>query len=267
MDESADGVDVTFARRSPQRFDLVIGADGVHSAVRRMAFGPETDYVDNLGYYYAVASGSIELGGLETRRPDGRAVAYGYNIPGRLALAGGQKAPNLFVFRAPAADYDRKDIASQRAFLASAFEGVGWRVPEMLAAANEADDFFLDALCRTKMTTFTRGRVALIGDAGTSNTLGGFGTGLALLGAYLLAGELVSADGDYRTAFATYDERMRQHSRIARKGNAGPFMAPPSSWRIGMRNATFRNRLMRAMMMRMTDSFANSEELPDYEMR
>ncbi|GAA5095125.1 FAD-dependent monooxygenase [Microbacterium yannicii] len=267
MTENASGVDVAFAGRPAERFDLVVGADGVHSAVRRLRFGPEPDFVQPLGCYYAVASGEVPLDGLETRLPDGRSVAYGYSTPGRLTLLGGQKAPNLFVFRAERADYDRRDVSSQRRFLTDAYAGVGWRVPAALEAVATASDFYLDALTRTRMSTFTRGRTALVGDAGYANTLGGFGTGLALVGAYVLAGELVRARGDHETALAAYDRRMRTPTKIARTGNAGPFLAPASTWRIGMRDWSFRNPLMFRTMMWMTDRFATDDSVPVYDMR
>lgn len=267
LTETADGVQVSFARRPSERFDLVIGADGVHSAVRRLAFGPEEQFVENLGHYYAVAGAEAPLDGLETRRPDGRGVAYGYNVPGRLALLGGQKAPSLFVFRAPAPDYDRHDVASQRAFVEAAFDGVGWRVPAALASAVDAPDFYLDALARTRMTSFTRGRVALVGDAGHANTLGGFGTGLALVAAYVLAGELVAARSDHAAAFVAYDRRMRKPTKVARSGNAGPFLAPSSSARIRARDWSFTSRWAYRSMLWMTDTFATDDRIPAYDLR
>lgn len=267
MTESDTGIDVTFARRASESFDLVLGADGVHSAVRRLAFGPETDFIESDGYYYAVLSAPAPLGNLPTQLPDGRGIAYGYNTPDRLALLGGQKAPQLFVFRAEPSDYDRHDVPSQRALLESAFAGVGWRVPAALNAARVAADFYLDALSRTRMTTFTRGRVALVGDAGYANTLGGFGTGLALVGAYVLAGELVAASGDHVTAFAAYDRRMRRLTTIARSGHPGRFLAPSSTWRTRMRDLTFSNSLLFRSMMWMTNHFATENSIPDYRMR
>ena len=262
--ETSSGIDVSFAGRAAERFDLVIGADGVHSAVRRLGFGPEREFVASRGHYYAVASDHVPLDGLQTVLPSGRAVAYGYNTPNRLVLLGGQKAPALFVFRSDDADYDRRDVDSQRAFLARAFAGGGWRVPAAIEAARTASDFYLDALTRTRMSSFTRGRIALVGDAGYANTLGGFGTGLALLGAYVLAGELVAARGDHGEAFAAYDRRMRKPTKIARTGNAGSFLAPPSAARIRMRNAAFSNGLMRRAMLWMTDAFATDDSIPDY---
>lgn len=267
LTESDSGVHAAFATRPSERFDLVIGADGVHSAVRRLAFGAEEQFIQARGHYYAVASGEMPLDGLERQLPDGRAIAYGYNEPGRLALLGGQKAPSLFVFRADRPDYDRRDVNSQRAFLASAYAGSGWRVPAAIAAGRDADDFYLDVLARTTMTSFTRGRVALVGDAGFANTLGGFGTGLALVGAYVLAGELVAARGDHAAAFAAYDRRMRKPTKIARSGNVGPFLAPPSARRIRTRDWTFSNPLMYRSMMWLTDVFATDDSIPDYRLR
>jgi 2-polyprenyl-6-methoxyphenol hydroxylase-like FAD-dependent oxidoreductase len=267
LTDSRSGVEVEFARRPRERFDLVIGADGVHSAVRRLAFGDEPAHVTPTGYYYAVASGDVPSGDLVTERPDGRHVAYGYNEPGRLALLGGQKAPCLFVFQADRPDYDRRDTGSQRRFLEASFAGAGWRVPAMLAAASMADDFYLDALARTRMTSFTQGRVALVGDAGYANTLGGFGTGLAIVGAYVLAGELAAARGDHAAAFAAYDQRMRGLTKAARSVKAGPFLAPPSRARIRMRDWTFSSRLMFATMMWMTDRFATDDAIPAYALR
>jgi 2-polyprenyl-6-methoxyphenol hydroxylase-like FAD-dependent oxidoreductase len=266
MSEAPGGVDVAFAGRSAERFDLVIGADGVHSAVRRLAFGPESEFVASHGYYYAVASGHVPLDGLETALPSGRAVAYGHSTPGRLVLLGGQKAPALFVFRSDRADYDRRDIDSQRAFLAAAFAGGGWRTAAAIEAARTAPDFYLDALSRTRMSAFARGRTALVGDAGYANTLGGFGTGLALLGAYVLAGELVRAGGDHEAAFAAYDRRMRKPTRIARSGNAGAFLAPPTERRIRLRNRTFTNPVLRRTMLWLTDAFATDDSIPDYRL-
>jgi 2-polyprenyl-6-methoxyphenol hydroxylase-like FAD-dependent oxidoreductase len=263
MVETSTGVDVTFAHHPPATFDLVIGADGVHSAVRAHAFGDEDRFITDLGYYYAVVGADVPLD-LPTSLPGGRQVGYAYNEPGRLAVLGGSKAPQLFVFRADAPDYDRHDVDSQKRFLERHFAGGGWRVGQMLEAARASDDFYLDALARTRMTSFTRGRVALVGDAGYANTLGGFGTGLALVGAYVLAGELSRADGDHERAFAEYDRRMLRPTKIARRGNAGPFLAPPTPMRIRMRNWTFANPILFRLMMAMTDVFATDDTVPDY---
>ncbi|KRE31058.1 FAD-dependent monooxygenase [Agromyces sp. Soil535] len=263
LSDTGRGVEVSFAHRGSETFDLVLGADGVHSAVRRLAFGPEPEFVKPLGYYYAVAGATVPSD-LEMVLPSGRQIGYAYNEPGRLAILGGSKAPQLFVFAADRDDYDRHDVGSQKRFLERHYKDAGWRVPELLSAALASDEFYLDALARTRMTAFTSGRVALVGDAGHANTLGGFGTGLALVGAYILAGEVAAAAGDHRGAFAGYDRRMLKPTKIARSGNAGPFLAPPSRARIRMRDLNFSNRLAYAVMMKMTDMFATDDSVPDY---
>ncbi|MER7560235.1 FAD-dependent monooxygenase [Nocardioides sp. NPDC126508] len=270
LEETTDGVTVSFARRPTERFDLVIGADGIHSAVRALAFGPEEAHLEQLGHYYAVADAELPSNGGTTELADGRAIQYGYNEPGRYAVLGGTKAPLFFVFRADRTDrptYDRRDTDSQKAFLAQHLAGMGWRVPEMVEAAVNAADFYLDALARTRMTSFTRGRVALLGDAGYANTLGGFGTGLAIVGAYVLAGELQAARGDHAAAFAAYDRRMAPLSKVARRSNAGPFLAPSSALRIRMRDLVFASGPIFRVMMRLTEAFATDAGLPDYGCR
>ncbi|MFI5624318.1 FAD-dependent monooxygenase [Nocardioides sp. NPDC051685] len=270
LTENADGVTVAFARRPTERFDLVVGADGIHSAVRALAFGPEEAHLEPLGHYYAVADAQLPSNGASTsvtELADGRAVQYGYNEPGRYAVLGGTKAPLFFVFREDRAAYDRRDTDSQKAFLAQSLAGMGWRVPEMVEAAVNAPEFYLDTLARTRMTSFTRGRVALLGDAGYANTLGGFGTGLAIVGAYVLAGELEAARGDHAAAFAAYDRRMGPLSKVARRSNAGPFLAPRSPMRIRMRDLVFANGPLFRAMMRLTEAFATDAGLPDYSLR
>lgn len=261
LTETADGVEATFAHRAPERYDLVIGADGVHSGVRGLAFGPERDYVRHLGYYYAVVGGSpIRPGGTEA----GRAVGSMYNEPGRMISDGGSKAPQLYVFASPLLDYDRSDTLVQKRILADAFRSAGWRTPRLLAALPDQKDFYLDSISRVVTDRYTTGRFALVGDAAYANTLGGFGTGLALVGGYVLAGELAAARGDHRIAFDRYTSIMYRYAKIARKGNAGPFLAPTSKLKIRLRDLTFANRFLLGLMMKLTDDYANDIELPRY---
>jgi len=255
LTETADGVDVTFARAAPRRFDLVVGADGIHSNVRRLAFGPEHDYVQHLGHYYALAELGEEVA-------DGDAVMY--NEPGRMAAVGGPKASAFFVFASPELDYDRTDVERQRTLVAGAYRGAGWRVPELIAKVPEAREFYLDALARVTIDHYSRGRVVLLGDAAYGNTLGGFGTGLAIVGAYVLAGELLAADGDHRAAFARYEEQFRGYAKISQRASAGPFLAPPSRLRIKLRDWTFKSRFLLRLMLKATDNFATDIKLKDY---
>ncbi len=259
LTETADGVDVTFTRAAPRTFDLVVGADGIHSAVRRSAFGPEADHVAYLGYYYAVVDG-----GTDDATSDARRAGTGYNEPGRMVWTGGPKAAQMYVFAASEPiDYDRYDPEAARQIVRRAFAGAGWRIPQLLDEM-DAHDCFLDSFGRVTMDSYVRGRVALVGDSAYGNTLGGFGTGLAIVGAHILAGELARADGDHRVAFARYDELMHRYAEVARKASAGPFLAPPTPMRIRLRNWTFKFPPLLTAMMKLTDRFATNITLPDY---
>lgn len=260
--DTESGVEVTFEKSHARRFDLVFGADGIHSAVRRHRFGPEENFVRFLGYYYAVVGTTDAVTAASPDRE--RATGWMYNEPGRMAVVGGPKAPELFVFASDPIDYDRGDIAEQKRLLAAAYAGAGWRVPGLLAQLDDAPDFYLDSIARVETDTYTAGRVALLGDAAYGNTLGGFGTGLALVGAYVLAGELAAAGGDHRVAFERYNEQMHRYAKITRKGSAGPFLAPKSPTRIRVRNWTFKSKALFGLMMKLTDFFATGIDLQDY---
>jgi 2-polyprenyl-6-methoxyphenol hydroxylase-like FAD-dependent oxidoreductase len=255
LTETANGVHVTFEKGAPRTFDLVVGADGIHSNVRRLAFGPEADYVEHLGYYYAQA----DLGNVEGVRD-----AVMYNELGRMVAVGGPKAPAFFVFRSEQLSYDRYDPEQQKKLVLGAYRDGGWRLPEILARVPQARDIYLDALARVSIDRYSAGRIVLLGDAAYGNTLGGFGTGLAIVGAYVLAGELRVARGDHAAAFRAYEDQLRGYAKIAKRASAGPFLAPPTKGRLRMRNWTFKSKLLLRMMLKMTDSFATDIELTDY---
>jgi 2-polyprenyl-6-methoxyphenol hydroxylase-like FAD-dependent oxidoreductase len=255
LTETAGGVHVTFERGAPRTFDLVVGADGIHSNVRRLAFGPEEAYVRFLGHCYALADLG-ELPGL------GEAVIY--NEPGRMVAAGGPKGPAFFVFASADVRDDRDDTERQKELLRAAYRGAGWRVPELMARVPEARDFHLDSISRAVVDRYSTGRIVLLGDAAYGNTLGGFGTGLAVVGAYVLAGELRTAGGEHRTAFRRYEDVMRGHTKVVGRGNAGNFLAPRTALRIRMRNLMFSSPLLLRALLRSTDRFATTGALPDY---
>ena len=252
LTESTGGVHVTFERQAPRTFDLVVGADGIHSNVRRLAFGPEQDHVHFLGHYYALASLGVP------------GDAFMYNEPGRMVAVGGPKAEAFFVFASPELTYDRYDPDQQKKLLLDAYRGGGWRIPELLAKVPGCTDLYLDTISRVAMDDYARGRVVLLGDSAYGNTLGGFGTGLAVVGAYVLAGELHRAGGDHTVAFRRYTELFRPYAKVSRQGNAGRFLAPHTRRGITMRNWTFRHAALFGAMMKLTDRFATRIDLPDY---
>ena len=259
--QTADGVHAEFENAPARTFDLVVGCDGVHSAVRRLAFGPERDYVRHLGYYYAVAG--APAWGMQTGQPQ-RSLARACNAPGRLAVKGGSKASHLYIFAAPQLGYDRRDVAAQRRHVAEQFAAVGGEVPGMLADLPGLDDFYLDSMSRVRMNgRYTTGRIALVGDSAYGNTLGGVGTGLAVVGAYVLAGELAVAGGDHTVAYARYNEIMRRYAKIAGQSNAGRFLAPRTALGIRARNWFLGSRAF-DLMLKYAGNAANDIELQDY---
>jgi 2-polyprenyl-6-methoxyphenol hydroxylase-like FAD-dependent oxidoreductase len=261
LTETEDGVRAEFENAPARTFDLVVGCDGVHSAVRRLAFGPERDYVRHLGYYYAVAG--APAWGMQADRPQ-RSTARAWSAPGRVAVKGGSKASHLYIFAAPPLGYDRRDIAAQRRHVEERFAAVGGEVSGMLAELPGLDDFYLDSMSQVRMKgQYTAGRVALVGDSAYGNTLGGVGTGLAVVGAYVLAGELAAAGGDHAVAYARYNEIMRRYAKIAGQSNAGRFLAPRTALGIRARNWFLGSRAF-GLMMKYADNAANDIELRDY---
>ncbi|GAA4101490.1 FAD-dependent monooxygenase [Nonomuraea soli] len=252
LTETASGVHVTFEKGAPRTFDLVVGADGIHSNVRNLAFGPEKDYVKHLNYYYAL----VDMAPITHE-------AVGYNEPGRMVQLGGSKAPTFFVFSSPELTYDRYSADEQKRILLDAYRGLGWRGPEILAALAGASNVYLDSIGHVEIDRYSTGRVVLIGDAGYAHTLGGIGTGLALTAAYVLAGELSQAD--HRTAFGRYEEILRSFAKGAAQGNAGRFLAPRRRYGIWLRNLLFRKRFLLDQMAKEGEKrAAGQHRLPDY---
>lgn len=213
--QDATGVTVSFEKAAPRRCRLLIGADGSHSVVRRLAFADEPDAQRPLGCYnswFTLRDSPIDTGGwFQMFNAPGGLVAS--VRPGRLP---GEVKAGLS-FRSGPISYDRRDVAAQRELLAQRFAGLGWRVPEIVAGMRQADDFFFDSIDQVKLSSWHRGRVVLLGDAGYCPTsLTGLGTSLALVGAYVLAGEFVAADDhrialdNYRRIMAPYVEQAQQ---------------------------------------------------------
>ncbi|MFI0264066.1 FAD-dependent monooxygenase [Streptomyces sp. NPDC017056] len=233
IDQDADGVTVTFEKAARRRFGLVVGADGPHSKVRALAFGPERDFVRPLGLYttWFTAFDALYLDGwfLMHNAPGGLVASA---RPGR--LPGEIKAG--FSFRSPPLAHDRRDVDAQKELVARRFAHVGWEAPRLLRAMRTAPDFFFDSMGQVRLDSWSRGRVALLGDAGYCATpLTGLGTSLALVGAYVLAGELAAAGGDHRIAFRRYDEVMRPYVSQAQQLPPGGAASYAPSGRVGIR--------------------------------
>jgi 2-polyprenyl-6-methoxyphenol hydroxylase-like FAD-dependent oxidoreductase len=207
LDQDERGVSVTFDRARPRRFDLVIGADGLHSAVRRLAFGPESDFVRHMGIYVA----TMRLDGLDGLIEGGREVVM-YNAPGRAVAIHPSRGEALafFAFRSPTVPgFDYRDASQHKRLLAAAFADNAWRVPELLKQMHTANDLYFDSVSQVRVRPWCRGRVALVGDAASCVSLFGDGSSLAMAGAFTLAQELAASPGDHRLAFRRYEARHR----------------------------------------------------------
>src|SRR5690606_26106686 len=183
--EDATGVDVTFESGETRRFDLVVGADGLHSRVRELVFGPESEFRHDLGGYFAVFSlpNYRRLVGKIVLHLDVNRMAAVY--PVRQA----KDARAVLMFRSDTTSQpDHRDVAAQRELVRKTYAGQEWELPRLLAAMDDADDFYLDTISQIRMPSWSRGRVVLVGDAGYSPgpAVGG-GTTLAMVAAYTLA--------------------------------------------------------------------------------
>ncbi len=206
--QDADGVDVTFTSGDRRRFDLVVGADGLHSTLRAMVFGPRERFVRHLGLVLAFYSVPNEFG------LDRWFLDYQDHESARSAglrpIKDATRAMAVFSFPAADFDIDHRDVDGQKHLLRERMAGLGWSTPRILAHLDDAPDFYLDQVAQVVMDRWSDGRVALIGDAAFSpSPMSGAGTGLALVGAYLLAGELAAAQWDPAVGFAAYEARMR----------------------------------------------------------
>jgi 2-polyprenyl-6-methoxyphenol hydroxylase-like FAD-dependent oxidoreductase len=260
-----DGVDVSFDRADARRFDLVIGADGMHSTVRRLAFGPEANYLRHKQHYFAFADADATLG-------ENRWMTM-YNVPGKMAgiyrSGNHPQAKAYFAFRSGPLAYDHRDVAQHKRLLRDAFAGdTSWRVRELLAAALADPDFYFDALSQVHMESWSTGRIALVGDAAwCASPASGAGAELALVGAYRLAGELAAAGGEHRVAYPRYDRSHRD--LVNRKQQIGlnvRLMIPQTAAGKWIRDTIARLPVLRAASaMERLGQARRSRTLPTYE--
>jgi 2-polyprenyl-6-methoxyphenol hydroxylase-like FAD-dependent oxidoreductase len=265
IEDAGDCVRVSFDHAAPRAVDLVIGADGLHSRVRQLAFGPQAAFEVSLGYHVAAFA-------VEGYRPRDELVYVSHGVPRRQISRFSMRDDKtlfLFVFRdehmpatSPASEPERKSV------LAKVFADVGWECPRILAAMEQVSDIYFDRVSQIRMDRWTKGRTALIGDAAAcASLLAGEGTGLAMAEAYVLAGELCACGGDHTAAFARYQERMMpflQRKQAAAATFASSF-TPKSAFGV-----TFRNFVTRLLRMPFLADFLigrnlrDDIELPEY---
>ena len=223
--DDADGIQVTFNKQTSRTFDLVIAADGIRSKTRGLIFA-QTSYVqaiDETMAYFTIPAASTDAG-----------WARWFNAPGgRAALIrpdnlGTTRAMLSFMGRPAAAE--KQSVSAQKEIMAGKFADVGWEIPRLLRGMHAATDFYFEELGQVKMPHWSRGRAALVGDAGyCASPISGMGTSLALVGAYILAGELAQ-NATHQEAFAAYETRMRPYVTKAQKLPPGvPRVAMPQT--------------------------------------
>ena len=263
MRPAGEGVHVKFARSAPATFDLVIGADGLHSRVRDLLFGPETCFERFLGYAFA----AFTVEGYQPRTTD---VYMMYGVPGRqvarFAMRGGRTLI-MFLWRANNSQLTGTD-ASRRALLRKHFGEMGWECPHMLDALGYATDLYVDVVSQIHLPHWSSGRVALVGDAAWAPSfLAGEGCGLSIIGAFALAGELARSGGAPE-AFVAYEQRVRKFMEGKQKmaSRFGGAFVPRTRFGLTLRNwiASLLG-LQPIASFELASGLKDDIELPDYE--
>jgi 2-polyprenyl-6-methoxyphenol hydroxylase-like FAD-dependent oxidoreductase len=235
IQDDGHGVDVTFERGAPQRFDLVVGADGLHSRVRRLRFGPEDSYVAHLGMYVATLPLPDLVGRADT--------VLMFNEPGAAtAMHPGAGKPGVaFMFRS-STRVSPGDADAVARLLTAVYGQGGWRAPEFLAAYLAATDTYFDSVSRVRLPSWSTGLVTLLGDAASCISLFGEGSSSAIQGAATLADHLDASPHNVPGALTRYES---QHRRVTMRGQrvapiAAHLLVPTSRAGIALRNAALR---------------------------
>jgi 2-polyprenyl-6-methoxyphenol hydroxylase-like FAD-dependent oxidoreductase len=236
--QDGGGVDVTFDRAEPERFDLVVGADGLHSTVRHLAFGPEAQFIRHMGMYVMT---------LLTERPiRGEQEVVLFNTPGRaIAVHPGCGKPGAaFIFRHPAVpNFDHRDVDLHKQLVIDAYATRLGCFADLLDRVKTADDLYFDSVSRVRLPRWSTGCVALVGDAASCLSLFGDGSTLAVAGGYTLAEELARTPNDPLAALRRYEQRHRQVITSRQRGlftAATMLLVPRSRAGIAVRNTGIR---------------------------
>ena len=263
LKEQASCVQVQFKHAKERPFDLVIGADGLHSGVRGLAFGPQEQSERQLGYGVA----AFEVKGYRPRDED---VYVMYSRPGsmigRFALHE-DRTLFLFVF-ADGPPSSIRDLPAQKAMLRERFRGEGWECARILGELDHTSDLYFDRVSQIRMESWSRGRVALVGDAAFCVSLmAGQGAALAMTAAYVLAGELAKADGRHDEAFRNYEAFLRafigKKQKLAERFSTA--FAPKTRWGLFLRNQVIKATAVPGVA-RFTfgRDISDTLQLPDY---
>jgi 2-polyprenyl-6-methoxyphenol hydroxylase-like FAD-dependent oxidoreductase len=258
-------VEVTFEHAPARPFDLVIGADGLHSAVRKLTFGNEDQFEEFLGYSVA----AFEVTGYPYRDED---IYINYSVPGkqvgRFTLRN-DRTLFLFVFAEERGRVtDLHDIAAKKEALRSRFDGLGWECPQILDALDSCTELYFDPVSQIRMKSWSKVRVGLVGDAAfCPSLLAGQGSALAMIAAYVLAGELGTDKNRPEQALQRYEQRLHAFmlgKQDAAKKLAGSF-TPRTQWGLFVRNQVTKAFAIPFLLERvMGNSLLDRLELLDY---
>ncbi|TPI48019.1 FAD-binding domain [Mesorhizobium sp. B2-9-1] len=266
LEEKSDSVRVQLKRGGERDYALVIGADGLHSGVRRLAFGARQQFEKKLGY--AVAAFEVE-----GYRPRDEDVYLMYGLPGRMLgrfTLHGNRTLFLFVFTVEESPLPTA-LDLQKEMLRKKYADGGWECPRILEELSHTDELYFDSVSQIRMSRWSKGRVVLTGDAAFCvSLLAGQGSALAMISAYILAGELLKADGRHEEAFSSYEALLRNYIRAKQQGAARFASALAPRTQLGL---VFRNLVTNAFALPglarlvIGKEITDAVQLPDYHWR
>jgi 2-polyprenyl-6-methoxyphenol hydroxylase-like FAD-dependent oxidoreductase len=258
------GVRVTFEKAAPRTYDVVIGADGLHSGVRKLAFGPDAPPLRHLGAYLSFWTAENHLGL--------RDWTEAYSEPGRtmgMRTIHGNSAVMAFMsFTSAEFRYDYRDPESLKVVLRARAAGMGWECDRLIEQIDQAPDFYFDSCSQVRLPHWSVGNVGLVGDAAyCASPLSGHGTTIALVGAYVLAGELAKAGADHQAGLAAYERTLRPWITEIQEFGAGngKTMTPETALGVWLRNTVSRfQRFVPSGLFAGQIRMSNRFVLPDY---
>ena len=265
IDDDGVHVRIGFEHAPEREVDLVIGADGLHSRVRQITFGPDTHFEHRLGCHVA----SFEVAGYRPRN-DNLYVAH--TAPGRYIARSPVRDDKTLFFMLLRDKYLPSTVpineSERKAALTNAFSDMGWECPAILSALEHVEGVYFDSISQIRMDTWAKGRVALVGDAAACPSLiAGEGAGFALAEAYILAGEIHKNGADLESALADYQRQIKPYAARKQKyaENLVPSFVPKTAYGVSVRDfATLLMRLPVFPRLLMGRYFHDEMKLPDY---